>query len=450
MPFVYTFTELSVSLLARARKVTFKNIAKMEFLKLNIEEDPPEELLGKYHIIVSSNCVHATRDLRRSLGNIHKLVRPGEGCVALVELTQKLPWYELVWGLLDGWWLFDDGRDYALQSPWAWERAMRDSGFAHVDWSEGPSRESRSVRVICGMDAEPKASCPAKATSILLKPSSSRSAGRTLFLCPDGFGSGAVFTSLQPSLARTTDLSICALNSPFLRSKPDMTHPPTIEELAASYVAEIKCRQRDGPFSVGGYSVGGVIAYEAARQLLEDGDDVAKLVLIDTACPTFATHMPSALVDYLNQIQRFGMFDEDEIRANTRGRPIAGDHFTLARQQLEQYKARKLPRAAIGKVILVSAREGVSKPDNEVPRPRVLPDEQKIVDWFLEDRIDDGPLGWHDLIGGKPVQVVRASGTHFSMMTSPMVKSPNLHVLTTTLLIGQNRSMNGLQSCLRF
>lgn len=45
---------------------------------------------------------------------------------------------------------------------------MCDSGFVHVDWSDGPSRESRSVRVICGVDAEPEVTCPAKATSVLL------------------------------------------------------------------------------------------------------------------------------------------------------------------------------------------------------------------------------------------------------------------------------------------
>lgn len=120
IPFIYTFTELSVSLLARARKATFKDVAGMEFLNLNIEEPAsPDQLLGKYHIVMSSNCVHATRDPGQSLGNIHKLVRPGEGCVALIELTQNLPWYDLVRGLLDGWRLFDDGRNYALQSPWA-------------------------------------------------------------------------------------------------------------------------------------------------------------------------------------------------------------------------------------------------------------------------------------------------------------------------------------------
>lgn len=117
LPFTYTFTDLSVSLLAHAKRITFKGVADIDFRKLNIEENPPEELLGRYHIVMASNCVHATRNLRHTLNNMRKLVQPNDGCVVLVESTQRSAWYDLVMGLLDGWWLFDDGRKYALQCP---------------------------------------------------------------------------------------------------------------------------------------------------------------------------------------------------------------------------------------------------------------------------------------------------------------------------------------------
>lgn len=415
LPFIYTFTELSVSLLARAKK-TFKGIAGMEFQKLNIEEEPPAELLGRYHVVVSSNCVHATRDLRRSLSNIYKLCRPSDGCVALVELTQKLAWYDLVWGLLDGWWLFDDGRKYALQSPWSWAQAMRDSGFAHVDWSDSPSRESRGVRVICGMTTEPEK--PIKATSIVLQRGSSVTGNRSLFLMPDGFGSGGVFGFLQPSLAQAKDVTVYALNSPFLKATPEPDQIPSIEELAAMYVAEIKRRQPEGPYLAGGYSVGGVLAYEVVRQLLENGDDVEKLFLIDSACPTFAGGLPDSLVELLESIDRVGMVNEDQIREKTGGRTIANAHFTMSRQQVLRYRASKLPGKRIPAVVLVSAKDGVGKRDN-VTRPKVLPEEQNIVSWFLDDRADGDSLGWDELLGD--INVVRADGNHFSLMLPPMV-----------------------------
>ncbi|KAE8331373.1 hypothetical protein BDV39DRAFT_189789 [Aspergillus sergii] len=418
LPFKYTFTELSVSLLARAKKITFKGIADMVFRKLNIEEDPPEELLGRYHIVMSSNCVHATRNLRRSLNNMRKLVQPNNGCVVLVEATQRSAWYDLVMGLLDGWWLFDDGRKYALQSPWAWERAMRDAGFAHVDWSESASHESRSVRVICGMVAEPEKACPAKATSMLLHQSSSYPDDRNLFLIPDGFGSGAVFNALVSLLSQVKHVSVYALNSPFLKIKPDPDQLPSIEELAATYVAEIKRRQPEGPYMVGGYSIGGVLALEAVRQLLEYGNEVERMFLIDTPCPAFACSMPDALVEFLNSINRFGVMSEDEVQENKRGCPLSSYHFTLSRQQLSIYQVSRLPGRNVPRVVLFSAKEGVDKQD-EVVRPEVLPAEQQLVDWFLNDRAHGELSEWDKIL--ENVKVVLVDGNHFSMMVPPMV-----------------------------
>ncbi|GKZ85517.1 type I Iterative Polyketide synthase (PKS) [Aspergillus niger] len=420
LPFTYTFTELSVSLLARARRTTFAGTPNMEFRKFDLEVTPEPELHGRYHLVISSNCVHATRDLRRSLQHIRQLLRPHDGCVALVELTQKLAWYDLVWGLLDGWWLFDDGRDYALQSPWAWERAMRDSGFAHVDWSECASRESRSVRVVCGFtNSSPEKHQQLKAPSTLLhRATTSSTGGHNLFLCPDGFGAGAVFTALAPHLASVPDVSVYALSSPFVATAMDPTdldQVPSIEELAGIYVAEIKRRQATGPYTLGGYSFGGVVAFEAARQLLEEGDIVERMVLIDSACPTFAHSMPFELVQFLDAIDA----------TNNRGHgPVgASTHFTLAREQLRRYRVRPLPgptKGLIRDVVLFSAREGVDKQDS-VPRPQVRHAEQSIVDWFLDDRTDDSALGWEELLDN--VRVVRTEGNHFSMMMTPWVDS---------------------------
>lgn len=420
LPFIYTFTELSVSLLARAKK-TFKGIVGMEFQKLNIEEDPPIELLGRYHVVVSSNCIHATRDLKISLSNVRKLLQP-DGCVALVESTQKLPWYDLVWGLLEGWWLFDDGRKYALQSPWHWERVLRNTGFSHVDWSESASRESRSVRVICGMAGDLEKPCPETATLRLLHRRTSTVADRNLFLAPDGFGSGAVFNALQPFLNQIKNVSVYALNSPFINNKPDLNQIPSVEELAAIYVAEIKRQQPEGPYLVGGYSFGGVVAFEAVRQLLENGNEVEKLFLIDAACPTFVTSLPNVLVGFLDSIEHVNAIEDAKVQEQKRSRPaIASEHFTLARIQLATYKISKLPGIKLPKVVLVSAREGVNK-QGKVARPRVKLEEERITKWFLDDRCDDGCFGWDEILGSG-INVVRADGNHFSMMMPPMIQS---------------------------
>jgi oxalate---CoA ligase len=64
----------------------------------------------------------------------------------------------------------------------------------------------------------------------------------------------------------------------------DGNEPPlsTIEEMAARYLGEIRGVQPVGPYYLGGYSMGGIVAHEMARQLREAGEGVALLALLDT------------------------------------------------------------------------------------------------------------------------------------------------------------------------
>lgn len=59
----------------------------------------------------------------------------------------------------------------------------------------------------------------------------------------------------------------------------------TFEEAARDYLAEIKTVQPNGPYLLGGFSGGGLTAYEMTRQLRAAGEEVAMLVLLDTPLP---------------------------------------------------------------------------------------------------------------------------------------------------------------------
>lgn len=59
----------------------------------------------------------------------------------------------------------------------------------------------------------------------------------------------------------------------------------SIQELATLQIKEIRSVQQCGPFRVGGYSMGGLIALEIARQLREQGDEVELLFLLDPMAP---------------------------------------------------------------------------------------------------------------------------------------------------------------------
>ncbi len=57
---------------------------------------------------------------------------------------------------------------------------------------------------------------------------------------------------------------------------------PDVESMAEAYVAKLRETQPQGPYHLGGWSFGGLIALEMARQLRAEGEDVPTLVLIDS------------------------------------------------------------------------------------------------------------------------------------------------------------------------
>ena len=61
--------------------------------------------------------------------------------------------------------------------------------------------------------------------------------------------------------------------------------PKSIEEMAAAYIEAIRGVQPAGPYLLGGWSMGGVVAFEMTRQLKEAGQPVALLALIDSKPP---------------------------------------------------------------------------------------------------------------------------------------------------------------------
>ncbi|MEE1756461.1 non-ribosomal peptide synthetase [Streptomyces sp. SP18CS02] len=56
----------------------------------------------------------------------------------------------------------------------------------------------------------------------------------------------------------------------------------SVPEIAGSYVAAMRRLQPEGPYDIGGWSFGGFVAFEIARQLRAQGQRVARLVLLDT------------------------------------------------------------------------------------------------------------------------------------------------------------------------
>lgn len=64
-----------------------------------------------------------------------------------------------------------------------------------------------------------------------------------------------------------------------------------IEDMAAHYISEIRELQPEGPYYLGGSSIGGLIAYEAALQLTRAGQKVKLVVLFDTGAPGYPVRL---------------------------------------------------------------------------------------------------------------------------------------------------------------
>lgn len=153
--FSYTFSDLSSSLVAAAKKRFARYGSSMEYAIVDVEKEPPESLAERYHIIISSNCIHATKDLGVSSTNLRKMLRPQDGMVCLLELTRNLYWLDCVFGTLEGWWLFQDTRQHVLASEQRWKETLLNAGFTHVDWSDDDSQESDQFRVVVGFTSPP-------------------------------------------------------------------------------------------------------------------------------------------------------------------------------------------------------------------------------------------------------------------------------------------------------
>ena len=151
---VYTVTDLSPSLVTQASS-TFKQYPFAEYKVVDIEKEPPLELQSSQHIVLGSNVVHATADGPSALKNVRKMLRP-DGFLIFHELTTQMPWADVVFGLFEGWWRLDDGRQHALQSPHAWAKMLKSAGYGYVDWTDGRRPEAKLQSLILGMATDPE------------------------------------------------------------------------------------------------------------------------------------------------------------------------------------------------------------------------------------------------------------------------------------------------------
>ena len=147
IPVEYTFTDLAPSFVRAARNKWEKLYPWMRFRVHDIEKAPGEDLVNTQHFVLASNAIHATRSIRESTLNVRKFLR-SDGYLLMGEMTRTPYWVDIIFGLFEGWWLFDDGRRHALTHESRWETDLQSAGYGHVYWTEGTRPESEIEKLI--------------------------------------------------------------------------------------------------------------------------------------------------------------------------------------------------------------------------------------------------------------------------------------------------------------
>jgi thioesterase domain-containing protein len=193
----------------------------------------------------------------------------------------------------------------------------------------------------------------------------------------------------------------------------------SIDEMADLYLSELRAARPKGPYVLGGYSGGGVVAYEIAQRLLAAGEDVPLLVLLDTFHPSTA---PRKLT-FRHRMDRF--LEEGPRYLSRQGKAKVSRHLSELSTELKLLFYAKnelpLPLELRNERLFRAFRDAAA---SYQPRPypgAVVLYRARVIDPIYQHM---GPmLGWRELI--PKLQLVEVPGGHDSL-----VLEPNVQVLT--------------------
>ncbi|GAM38382.1 hypothetical protein TCE0_033f09060 [Talaromyces pinophilus] len=254
------------------------------------------------------------------------------------------------------------------------------------------------------------------ASSIVLQ-GKPRQDSETLFLLPDGGGSAASysrFPRIKP------DLAVIGLNCPYVRNPEEMM-TVNFEDLIESYITEIKKRQPSGPYNIGGWSSGGIMAYRVTQRLIQEGEEVTRLVLIDSPPPLGLDRLPQRFYDFCGSVNLFDASKNQSApqKSSAENGALPATllaHFKSNIEVLHDYYADPLPEGLTPLTTIIYAPECVF--DGVVfPKLPPGPDDTEGMKFLTEKRTDFSGNAWAGFFPGETVNVEVIDGaTHFSLM----------------------------------
>jgi thioesterase domain-containing protein len=209
----------------------------------------------------------------------------------------------------------------------------------------------------------------------------------------------------------------------------------TVEEMAAHYIRAIQKDQANGPYLLGGWSLGGVIAFEMAKQLQALGHSIPLVLILDMRAPIEESRQggvpvseSGALLSLAKKLEIYTgrQFQVSAANLNGLSQDEQLDYFVTEmkarnmvpeevdaswlRQFLEVYENNVssvkayAPGRYSGAVALFRGKEVLPEVEQEYP-----------------EIYRDPALGWGSLVSGD-LSIYQVPGNHLSMIAAPNVQ----------------------------
>lgn len=190
----------------------------------------------------------------------------------------------------------------------------------------------------------------------------------------------------------------------------------SIEQMAAAYIKAIKEIQSQGPYFLGGWSMGGLVAYEMACQITAAGGMVARLVLLDQRAPEAASQAEP--LDDVSILRRAcGDTLDIDPQALEGLSEVDRLEYLFERMQMSKLLPPEVQMRNLRNYLNLY-RVNISASRNYVVRKYP----GGITLFKTEGAGEDPTLGWRDFATGG-VQVRPALGRHADMVFEPHVAS---------------------------
>jgi NADPH:quinone reductase-like Zn-dependent oxidoreductase/1-acyl-sn-glycerol-3-phosphate acyltransferase/SAM-dependent methyltransferase/acyl carrier protein len=204
----YLFTDASPLFLESAKR-KFARYPYVATKLFDLVRDPKEQGIspGSFDIIVGSNVLHATPDLASSVRRLQELLAPG-GVLLLLEITRHPYWLDIVFGLMDGWWKFEDRKirpSHPLMPGGRWQSLLEGSGLTETCIvADRPSKGEPAQSLIAGR--KPATTAGSRMGTWLIC-ADRRGVGRRLAGILEQRGYGCVLVYAGPDYARPSSFT---------------------------------------------------------------------------------------------------------------------------------------------------------------------------------------------------------------------------------------------------